>query len=322
MSKKKSLLLTMIVIGAIVFSIVSAGCTPETESEPAVNDSTTNEQAGTQPAPAPEKKEESEKVTAPEEREPAEGILLSTTIGPVDAGVIDALIDAYTAENPDRTVRYLSRGTGAALSLAEGGNIDLVIAHAKSLEEEFVAGGFGTERIDMMYNDFVLVGPEADPADTKSAGSIEEALQKIEASGSHFVSRGDNSGTNVKEMEIWKSAGIEPSGDWYEVYEKGNEGNKATILHTNETSAYTVIDRATVITNKDELDNLVVLYESDEIMLNYMSIIPVNADNVKGVHAEAAANFIEFLTGDDAQKIIEEFGVDVYGEPLFFPNAK
>ncbi|NLW69728.1 MAG: solute-binding protein [Eubacteriaceae bacterium] len=256
------------------------------------------------------------------EETPARGILLSTTIGPVDAGIIDALITAYTTKNPDITVRYLARGTGKAIELAQAGNIDMVIVHAKSLEEKFVAEGYGTERKDFMYNDYVLVGPSDDPAGVKNSASVSEALKKISDGGYHFISRGDKSGTNVKELEIWTASGITPTGDWYEVYEKGSTGNKATLIYTNEQSAYTIIDRATVITNKDALSNLAVLYENEEIMLNYITIIPCNPEKFANINSQDAADFIAWLTGDEAQSIIEKFGVDKYGEPLFFPNAK
>lgn len=253
---------------------------------------------------------------------PAKGILLSTTIGPVDAGIIDALIDAYTTKNPDITVRYLARGTGKAIETAQAGNIDMVIVHAKSLEEKFVAEGYGTERIDFMYNDYVLVGPKDDPAGVKGSADVFEALKKISDGGYKFISRGDKSGTNVKEIEIWEAAKITPEGDWYEIYEKGSTGNKATLLYTNEQSAYTIIDRATVITNKEALSNIEVLHENDEIMLNYITIIPCNPETIKNINSEDTAAFIEWLTGEEAQQIIKDFGVDKYGEPLFFPNAK
>ena len=173
-----------------------------------------------------------------------------------------------------------------------------------------------------MYNDYVLVGPKDDPAGVAGSANIGEALKKISDSESKFISRGDNSGTHVKETEIWADAGLEPSGDWYEVYEKGNEGNKATILYTDEQNAYTIIDRATVITNKENLSNLEVLHENDEIMLNYITLIPCNPEHFNDINSEDAADFIEWLVGEEAQEIIKNFGVDTYGEPLFFPNAK
>lgn len=253
---------------------------------------------------------------------PEGGILFSTTIGPVDAGIIDVLVNAYTEKNPDVSIQFLAKGTGKTLEVAKGGSIDMVIVHAKSLEEQFVADGYGTERIDFLYNDYVLVGPKDDPAGVSGSANIAEALQKIADSQSLFISRGDNSGTHVKEVEVWADSQIEPAGDWYQVYEEGSAGNKATLLYTNEQNAYTIIDRATVITNKEALTNLEVLHENDEILLNYITIIPCNPEKLDNLNVEGAAAFIEWLTGEEAQEIIRTFGVDQYGEPLFFPNAK
>lgn len=307
MCKKLSLLLVSLLMAALLLSACGGTELPQED-----------------PAPVEDAADVVEDATPVEEEpaEPARGILLSTTIGPVDAGIIDALIDAYTAEHPEIAIRYLARGTGKAIETAKGGNIDMVIVHAKSLEEQFVAEGYGTERIDFMYNDYVLVGPAEDPAGVKGSANIGEALKKISDTQSKFISRGDNSGTHVKEVEIWADSGMEPAGDWYEVYEKGSSGNKATLLYTDEQSAYTIIDRATVITNRDALNNLEVLHENDEIMLNYITLIPCNPEMLKNINSEDAADFIEWLTGDEAQEIVRTFGVDQYGEALFFPNAK
>lgn len=269
-----------------------------------------------------ESQEPTQEPAPQEEREPAHGILLSTTIGPVDAGLIDALIEAYTKENPDRTVRYLARGTGKAIEIAEGGNIDMLIVHAKSLEEAFIEEGYGTERIPLMYNDFVLVGPKEDPAQVGEAESAVAALQAIEEGGHPFVSRADQSGTHVKELEVWAEAGIQPEGDWYEKYEKGAEGNKGTLLYTDQQGAYTIMDRATFIANEDQLENLVVLFEGEDILYNYISIVPVNPDTFDNIYAEEAADFIDWLTSQEAQDLIANFGVEEFGEPLFFPNAQ
>lgn len=253
--------------------------------------------------------------------EKARGILISTTIGPVDSGIIDALIDAYTDQNPQITVRYMARGTGKAIELARGGNIDMVIVHAKTLEEKFVADGCGIKRIDFMYNDYVLAGPKNDPADVANAASIVEALQRIH--GQHrFVSRGDQSGTHIKELELWEQSGIHPDGNWYEIYENGSSGNRSVLLHADAQNAYTLIDRATMITTENQLKNTNILYEKDEIMLNYISLIPCNPEKFSHINAADTADLIQWLTGPEAQKLIEEFGVAQYGKPIFFPNAK
>ena len=248
-------------------------------------------------------------------------ILVSSTIGPIDAGIVDALETAFEKDSGIR-VRHVGSGTGAALNLARKGQIDLVMVHAKSLEEKFVAEGFGTERIDLMYNDFVLVGPSNDPAEIKGMKSAGDALKKIAAKGALFISRGDNSGTHVAEMELWKLAGIKPSGSWYQVYEKGSAGNVATLEYANQKGAYTVIDRATFLTLKDKI-KLVVLVEKDEAMLNFISLIPVNPQKFPKANYKDTMIFVKWLTSPDkGQKIIENFGKEKYGSPLFFPNSK
>ena len=248
-------------------------------------------------------------------------ILLSSTIGPIDAGIVDVLETAFEKDSGIR-VRHVGSGTGAALDLARNGQIDLVIVHAKSLEEKFVAEGFGTERIDLMYNDFVIVGPANDPAGIKGMKLAADALKRISERKVLFISRGDNSGTHVAEMELWKLAGIKPSGSWYEVYEKGSAGNAPTLQYTDQKAAYTVIDRATYLTLKDKI-KLVVLVEKDEALLNYITLIPVNPKKFPKVNYQDTMIFVKWLTSPDkGQKIISDFGKDKYGSPLFFPNSK
>jgi tungstate transport system substrate-binding protein len=248
-------------------------------------------------------------------------ILVSSTIGPIDAGIVDALETDFEKETGIR-VRHVGSGTGAALDLARNGQIDLVIVHARSLEEKFVAEGFGTQRIDLMYNDFVIVGPPNDPAGIKGMKLAADALKRILEKKVLFISRGDNSGTHVAEMELWKMAGIKPSGSWYEVYEKGSTGNAPTLQYTDQKAAYTVIDRATYLTLKDKI-KLVVLVEKDEALLNYITLIPVNPQKFPKVNYEDTMIFVKWLTSPDkGQKIIRDFGKDKYGSPLFFPNSK
>ncbi len=247
-------------------------------------------------------------------------ILLSSTIGPIDSGIVATLEDAFEKETGIR-VRHVGAGTGAALKMAENGQIDLVMAHAKSLEEKFIADGFGTERIPLMYNDFVIVGPTNDPAAIKGEQSVNAALKKIMDKKVKFISRGDKSGTHVAEMELWQKAGIQPQGIWYVVYEKGSEGNSSTLKYTDDQAAYTVIDRATYLSLKDQI-KLVVLVEGDEALLNFISLIPVNPKKFPKVNYQDATKFIQWLTAPGkGQLIIRDFGKDKYGSPLFFPNS-
>jgi tungstate transport system substrate-binding protein len=241
-------------------------------------------------------------------------LLLSSTIGPIDAGIVGALEDAFEKDTGIR-VRHVGAGTGAALDIARNGNVDLVLVHAKSLEEKFVQEGFGTVRIALMYNDFVIVGPSNDPAGIKEMGQATEALKRISEKKVTFISRGDKSGTHVAEMELWQKAGIKP-------YEKGSLGNVPTLRYTDEKAAYTVIDRATYLSIKNEI-KLAVLVEKDEALLNFMSLIPVNPQKFPKVNYEGAMVFVKWLTSPEkGQKIIRDFGKEKYGSSLFFPNSK
>jgi tungstate transport system substrate-binding protein len=218
-------------------------------------------------------------------------------------------------------VRHVGAGTGAALKMAESGQFDLVLAHAKVLEEKFVQGGFGTQRIPLMYNDFVIVGPASDPAGIKGMKTAAEALKAISAKGVQFISRGDQSGTHVAEMDLWAIAGVKPAGAWYVIYEKGSTGNVPTLLYTDEKQAYTVIDRATHLSLGSKI-KLPILVENDEAMLNFMSLIPVNAAKFPRVNAGAAMRFVEWMTAPEkGQTTIRDFGKDKYGAPMFFPNS-
>jgi tungstate transport system substrate-binding protein len=247
-------------------------------------------------------------------------IFLSSTIGPIDSGIVDALEDQFEKEIGIR-VRHVGAGTGAALKMAEKGQIDLVMAHAKSLEEKFIAEGFGTERIPLMYNDFVIVGPATDLARIKGLKSATEALKRISDSGMKFISRGDKSGTHVAEMELWQKAGVKPQGLWYIIYAKGSEGNVSTLKYTDQQSAYTVIDRATYLSLKDKI-KLVILVEGDDALLNFITLIPVNPVKFPRVNNQDTMTFIKWLTSPEkGQLIIRDFGKDKYGAALFFPNS-
>ena len=248
-------------------------------------------------------------------------ILMASTIGPIDSGIVDVLENKFEKETGIR-VRHVGAGTGEALKIAGMCNVDLVLVHAKSLEEKFVSEGYGTERIPLMYNDFVIVGPAADPAGIKGMKSATEALKAIADKGVLFISRGDKSGTHIAEMDLWAKAGLNPKGTWYSVYEKGAEGNVPTLLFTDQKGAYTVIDRATYLTVKDKI-KLSVLVEGDEVLINHISLIPVNPKKCPRAYNNDAMTFVNWLVNPDkGQKVIETFGKDKYGMPLFFPESK
>jgi len=246
-------------------------------------------------------------------------VMMASTIGPIDAGIVAALEDAYF-KRTGVVVRHAGAGTGAALEMAKSGSFDLVMVHARALEDRFVAGGFGVDRRDVMYNDFVILGPASDPARIRGERSAADALRKIAAAGAGFLTRGDNSGTHVKEVELWRAAGVAPGGAWYVKAERGAAGNAATTRDADARQAYVLMDRATYLTLKREI-SLQVLVERDPALLNYIAVIRVNPARLPRVNAEGARAFQDWLVSDEAQQIIKAFEVDRYGEPLFFPNS-
>lgn len=248
-------------------------------------------------------------------------VFVASTIGPIDSGIVSVLEDHFEKDTGIR-VRHVGAGTGATLDIAKKGAIDLVMVHAKSLEEKFVAEGYGTERIDLMYNDFVIVGPPADPAGIKGMKKAGEALKTIADKKAPFLTRGDKSGTHVAELLIWEKAGMKPAGSWYTVYEKGSEGNVPTLREADKRGVYTFIDRATFLGLQKDI-KLVVLVEKDEALLNFITLIPVSPKKFPRVNAKAAMTYVNWLTDPaKGQLIIRDFGKDKYGSPLFFPNSK
>lgn len=248
-------------------------------------------------------------------------IMLASTIGPIDAGIVGTLEDSFEKETGIR-VRHVGAGTGEALKIAEKGSIDLVMVHARSLEEKFVAAGFGTERIPFMYNDFVIVGPSSDPAGVRGMKSAAAALKQIAEKSAPFVTRGDKSGTHISESELWTKAGVKPAGAWYKVYEKGSEGNVPTLRFTSSAGSYTLIDRATYLSIQKEI-KLEILVEGDEDLLNRISLIPVNQNKFPHVNLEDVTLFVRWLVSPTkGQKIVAEFGKERFGAALFFPDSK
>jgi tungstate transport system substrate-binding protein len=247
-------------------------------------------------------------------------IFMASTIGPIDAGIVGALEAGFEKDTGIR-VRHVGAGTGAALDIARGCNIDLLMVHAKALEEKFIAEGYGAGRIPLMYNDFVIMGPASDPAGIKGLKTAGEALKKIAEKGSIFITRGDKSGTHIAEMDLWKAAGIKPAGPWYVTYAKGAEGNVPTLRFTDQKGAYTVIDRATVLALKKEL-KIEILVAGDEALLNRISLIPVNPRKCPKANLKESMIFVKWLTDPQkGQKIIQAFGVKEYGSPMFFPDS-
>jgi tungstate transport system substrate-binding protein len=252
----------------------------------------------------------------------ADVVRLSSTIGPVDAGIIPLLAKTYE-ERTGTKVEFVGAGTGVTLEKAKDGTFDMVIVHARALEDKFIADGYGIDRRDIMYNDFVILGPEADPAGIKGMSDAAAALVRIAESQALFVTRGDLSGTHVKEMEVWEKADMTPDSDkdeWYFTFSMGNLGNAQTTLFANRRNAYVLMDRATYLIQRNNI-RIVPLLEGDEILLNFMASIQVNPEKFPNVNAEGAKAFIDWLCGNEAQEIIKNFQVDRFGQPLFFPNS-
>lgn len=240
-------------------------------------------------------------------------LTLATTTSVQDSGLLDVLLPPFEAENRCK-VKVIGVGTGQAIRLAKEGNVDVILVHDPDQEEMFVEEGYGVRRYNVMYNDFVIVGPEEDPADIKGGREGVKALKEIATSKSTFISRGDDSGTHRKERELWKVVGIEPCGGWY--IEAGT-GMVGTLRIANERRAYTLTDRGTYLAHRKELD-LTILIEGDE---NLYSIIPLSKEKYPHINYQLAMKLIGFITGVEGQDIIRTYGQKEYGQPLFFPLA-
>ncbi len=243
-------------------------------------------------------------------------LILATTTSTQDSGLLDMLVPLFQ-EQTGYTVQTVAVGTGAALKMGEEGNADVLLVHAPAAEKELMNAGFGKDRFLVMHNDFIIVGPAADPAGIKGGGPA-DAFRAIFEKSAAFVSRGDDSGTHKMELSFWKKAELDPAGkEWY--IESG-QGMGATLTIASEKGAYTLTDRATYLASKDNLE-LEILVEGNKTLLNVYHVITINTEKWPKANYEGALAFAKFLTDPETQKIIAEFGVDKYGQPLFFPDA-
>ncbi len=247
----------------------------------------------------------------------ADPLTLATTTSTYDSGLLDVLIPAFEKVCGCK-VKIISVGTGQAVRTARDGNADVVLVHDRATEEQFVKDGFGVKRHDVMYNDYVLVGPKSDPAKIKGQADITKAFGNISMSKANFASRSDDSGTHKKELSLWKRANLKPEGKWY--LQVGS-GMIATLRVANEKGAYCLTDRGTWLAHEKELKDLSILVEKDEYLKNNYSVIAVSKEKHPKINAAGAELFVKFITGPDGQKIIADFGVKKYGQPLFFPDA-
>ncbi|MCL4833742.1 MAG: substrate-binding domain-containing protein [Caldilineaceae bacterium] len=245
-------------------------------------------------------------------------LLLATTTSTQDSGLLDFLLPGFEKEY-SVFVDVVAVGTGQALKLGEDGNADLLLVHARAKEDAFMAAGHGVRREDVMYNDFVIVGPGADPAGIGGSQDAAAIFNRIAQRGAAFISRGDDSGTHAKEKQIWAAAGIEPAGGWYI---SAGQGMGAVLTMADEEGAYTLSDRATYLARTLEGTELVILAEGDPILFNPYGVIGVDPAKNDKINGELADQFIEWLISLPVQERIASFGVDSFGQSLFVPDSQ
>jgi tungstate transport system substrate-binding protein len=250
--------------------------------------------------------------------EPAQkNLILATTTSTQDSGLLDVLIPVFEKKT-GYFVKTIAVGSGQAMAMGQKGEADVMLVHSPDAEKKFMAEKHGVNRLIVMHNDFIVVGPPADSAGIQGAASAVEAFKKIAAAGSLFMSRGDNSGTHAKEKGIWKSAGINPEGQKW--YQQTGLGMGQTLNVAAEKKGYTLADRGTWLSLQKNL-GLPILKEGDPILLNVYHVIQVNPANWPKVNADGAKAFSDFMVSAETQGIIKTFGIEKYGGALFFPDA-
>lgn len=245
-------------------------------------------------------------------------LILATTTSTQDSGLLDYLLPFFEKEFNTK-VDVIAVGTGQALQIGKDGNADVLLVHARAKEDAFMEAGDGSRREDVMYNDFVIVGPEGDPAKIKGITSAVEAFKIISEANAPFISRGDNSGTHTKELAIWKSAEITPDGDWYI---SAGQGMGEVLTMANEQQAYTLSDRATYLAQTKNGLDLLVLVEGDTSLLNPYGVIAVNPDKGSQINSSLANSFIDWIISVPVQEKIAGFRKEEFGQSLFFPSSK
>ncbi len=268
------------------------------------------------PSPVPTVQPATPPPTVPAPANPS--LILATTTSTQDSGLLDVLIPLFEQESGYQ-VKTVAVGSGQAMTMGQQGNADVLLVHSPAAEKQFMTDGWGKERLLVMHNDFIVVGPATDPARIKGLAAV-DAFKAIAAAGAAFISRGDNSGTNTKELALWKSAGIDPAGTKAAWYTESGQGMGATLTIASEKGAYTLTDRATFLANQANLQ-LTLLVEKDNSLLNVYHVITVSPDKWPKVNYTGAVAFMNFITAASTQDVIGKFGVDKYGQQLFVPDA-
>jgi tungstate transport system substrate-binding protein len=244
-------------------------------------------------------------------------LILATTTSTQDTGLLDLIVPQFEKQS-GFMVKTIAVGSGQAMTMGQKGEADVLLVHSPDAEKKFMEDGFGTRRLLVMHNDFIVVGPAADPAKIKGTQSSAEALKKIGSGGGTFISRGDKSGTHSKELALWKAAGVTPEGQAW--YQQTGLGMGQTLNVASEKGFYTLADRGTYLALKKNLA-LDILVEGDKSLLNVYHVIEVSQAKWPKVNAAGAKAFADFMVAADTQKTIGGFGVEKYGSPLFFPDA-
>jgi tungstate transport system substrate-binding protein len=244
-------------------------------------------------------------------------LLLATTTSTRDSGLLDFILPDFEKAFGVK-VDVVAVGSGQAIKIGQDGNAEVLLVHSRAAEDKFMADGHGTRREDVMYNDYVLVGPATDPAGVKGLKNAAKAFAQVAEKQATFVSRGDESGTHVKEKDIWKAAAITPEGTWYV---PAGAGMGAVLTMANEKLAYTLSDRATYLARKAEGLQLEILVEGDAVMFNPYGVMLVNTAKNAQIKGDLAKSFVDWLVSVPVQEKIGTFGVDKWGAPLFFPSS-
>ncbi len=244
-------------------------------------------------------------------------VILATTTSTQDSGLLDVLIPLFEKET-GYFVKTIAVGSGQAMKMGERGEADVLLVHSPAAEKKFMADGYGIKRMLVMHNDFILVGPPGDPAKIREAKTTQEAFKKMAATGALFISRGDNSGTNAKELAIWKAVGVNPVGQKW--YQPTGLGMGQTLNVAAEKKGYTLTDRATYLAFKKTL-GLAILKEGDPILLNIYHVIELNPAKSPKINIAGGKAFADFMVSKKTQDVIGKFGIAKYGAPLFFPDA-
>jgi len=314
MSNRFARILGLFVLASLLLAACAPAATPTADPNAGAGPVVEPTAAPVQPTAAPV-----EPTAAPVEptAAPARTLILATTTSTQDSGLLDYLLPDFTAETGVE-VSVIAVGSGQALQMGKDGDADVLLVHSPAAEKTFMDDGDGVRREDVMYNDFVIVGPEADPAGIKGMTTAAEAFTAISTSGASFVSRGDDSGTHSKEKNIWKAAAIEPAGDWYV---SAGQGMGAVLTMTEELQGYTLSDRATYLAQTQTGLTLKILVEGDKLLLNPYGVIAVNPGKNEKIQNDLANQFIDWLISVPVQQKILDFKKAELGQSLFIPSS-